>query len=129
VRQAVLELGLGQVEVVQSRLEAYRPARKFVTIVARALASLQELYQGALNLAEVDGRLLALKGRLAEQELAALVAWPSADYPAATATRADAAPPAPSAQRAKPRIHPLIVPNVDGERYLIEVPLGGTLYG
>ena len=43
VRQAVLELGLENVEVVQARLEAYRPSGKFATIVARALASAAEL--------------------------------------------------------------------------------------
>lgn len=118
VRQAVLELGLAQVEVIQIRLEAYRPPRKFATIVARALASLPDLYRGARNLASDDARLLALKGRLAREELNALLAC----LPAAAATAARAV----GAERAEPCIHPLVVPGVDGERSLIEVPLGTT---
>ena len=42
VRQAVLELGLSNVEPVQSRIESYRPGRKFSTIVVRAVASTPE---------------------------------------------------------------------------------------
>lgn len=103
VRQAVLELGLENVEVVQVRLEAYRPERKFATIVARALASLPSLYTGARALATADGRLLALKGPLAAEELAAL--------------------------SPEPYIHRLVVPGVDGERSLIEVPLGCSIHG
>lgn len=118
VRQAVLELGLNHVEVIQIRLEAYRPERKFATIVARALASLPELYRGAQSLACDDGRLLALKGRMAREELAALAACQPAAGPAATGTRLGA-----------PCIHPLVVPGVDGERILIEVPLGGSIHG
>ncbi len=118
VRQAVLELGLAQVEVLQIRLEAYRPARKFATIVARALASLPDLYRGARNLASDDARLLALKGRLAREELNALLAC----LPAAAATAARAV----GAERAEPCNHPLVVPGVDGERSLLECPLGPT---
>ncbi|NEX15519.1 MAG: 16S rRNA (guanine(527)-N(7))-methyltransferase RsmG [Halochromatium sp.] len=129
VRQAVLELGLEQVEVIQIRLEAYQPERKFATIVARALASLQELYLSALGLATDDGRLLALKGRLAKEELAALVACQSADPMLADAARATGATSAPGARLSEPRIHPLVVPGVDGERTLIEVPLGGSIHG
>ncbi len=41
VRQAALELGLTHVEVVQARMESYRPEEKFATIVSRALAELE----------------------------------------------------------------------------------------
>ncbi len=118
VRQAVLELGLDQVEVIQSRLEAYRPARKFATIVARALASLPDLYRGARGLASDDARLLALKGRLAQDELNRLLACQSATDSAAV-----------DARLAEPCLHPLVVPGVDGERFLIEVPLGSRNHG
>lgn len=122
VHQAVLELGLENVDVIQIRLEAYRPGHKFATIVARALATLQELYLGALNLASADGRLLALKGRLAPDELATLVARQSATANPMGDVTAEV-------KLGEPCIHRLVVPGVDGERSLIEVPLGGSIHG
>lgn len=120
VRQAVLDLGLKNVEVIQIRLEAYRPERKFATIVARALASLPSLRASAQGLSAADGCLLALKGRLAEDELAALIASrSSAESDASLATEA---------RLREPRLHPLVVPGVDGERSLIEVPLDGSIH-
>nr|WP_242518744.1 16S rRNA (guanine(527)-N(7))-methyltransferase RsmG [Halochromatium roseum] len=121
VRQAVLALGLEHVDVIQIRLEAYRPERKFATIVARALASLPSLCASAQRLSAADGCLLALKGRLAEDELASLIASRSSaesDASLAAETR-----------RGGPRLHPLVVPGVDGERFLIEVPLDGSIHG
>ena len=129
VRQALLELGLEQVDVIQIRLEAYQPKRKFATIVARALASLRELYLSALGLAADDGRLLALKGRLAKEELAALIACQAADPVLAEAARAAEVTRAPGARLSESRIYPLVVPGIDGERTLIEVPLGGSIHG
>ncbi|MEA1050902.1 16S rRNA (guanine(527)-N(7))-methyltransferase RsmG [Lamprobacter modestohalophilus] len=120
VRQAVLDLGLKNVEVIQIRLEAYRPERKFATIVARALASLPSLRASAQGLSAADGCLLALKGRLAEDELAALIASrSSAESDASLAAEA---------RFGEPRLHPLVVPGVDGERSLIEVPLDGSIH-
>ncbi|MEA3638717.1 MAG: 16S rRNA (guanine(527)-N(7))-methyltransferase RsmG [Lamprobacter sp.] len=121
VRQVVLELGLKNVVVVQARLEAYQPEQKFATIVARALSSLASLWVNARGLAIADGRLLALKGPLAEDELAALMARADVDSEASSSVSAGVV--------AQPRIHPLVVPGVDGERSLIEVPLGGSTHG
>ncbi|WP_462322496.1 16S rRNA (guanine(527)-N(7))-methyltransferase RsmG [Halochromatium sp.] len=127
VRQTVLELGLENVEVIQIRLETYRPAHKFATIVARALASLQELYQSALRLARADGCLLALKGRLAADELAQLLAQLAA-HRSAVASNPDQAD-AVAGWLGEPCIHSLVVPGVDGERSLIEVSLSGSIHG
>jgi 16S rRNA (guanine527-N7)-methyltransferase len=121
VQQAVLELELNNVQVIQIRLEAYRPERKFATIVARALASLPSLCESVGGLAIADGCLLALKGRQAEDELAALIASRSgAESESSLAV---------DLRVAGPRIFPLAVPGVDGERFLIEVPLGSGNYG
>lgn len=109
VRQATIELGLSNVDVIQTRLETYRPAHKFATIVARALAALPDLVAGAEPLAAPGGRLLALKGRLAEQELAAL---------RASATGAEST-----------HHHPIKVPGIEGERALIEVAFGSSTHG
>jgi 16S rRNA (guanine527-N7)-methyltransferase len=101
VRQAALELGLTNVEVIHARLETYRPAVRFGTIVARAVASLAQMYTACTHLAAANARLLALKGRLPEHEIAALRASPEPPL------RIDC--------------HPLSVPLLDGERNLIEI--------
>lgn len=129
VRQAMLELGLENVEVIQMRLEAYRPERKFATIVARALASLPSLCSSAQRLATTDGRLLALKGRLASQELAALAGTEPALGAGPSPATDTSAPAASATQPGAARLHSLVVPEVDGERFLIEVPLGSSNHG
>jgi 16S rRNA (guanine527-N7)-methyltransferase len=122
VRQAVLELGLSNVEVVHSRLQAYRPGPKFVTITARALASLSDLIANCQHLAAARSRLLALKGRLPELELAALAQ-------SATASPAIANSASGEAMRAAVAIHALRVPFLDGERNLIEIPFFPNAHG
>lgn len=119
VRQAVAELALNNVEVVQSRLETYRPRSKFATIVARALAALPSLVDGASRLAAEHGRLLAFKGPLAGDELAALGPF----------LRGRDGPASRSMAVAASSCHPLVVPGVGGERNLIEVSLGGITHG
>ncbi len=63
VRQAVLDLGLGNVEPVQARIETYRPATKFSTIVSRAVAAADILSIPHAELLAPPGRLLLMKGR------------------------------------------------------------------
>lgn len=66
---AVRRLGLGgRVGVHWGRLEAYHPERKFDTVVARALASLERLAELTAHLLAPGGRLVALKGRREELE-------------------------------------------------------------
>ena len=96
VRQAILELGLSQVEAIQARMESYRPAEKFVTIVSRAVAELEALRRVAWPLLALRGTLLIMKGRQPDAELKAL-ATPN------------------------PIIHRLAVPLLDAERHLIEI--------
>lgn len=126
VRQAVLELGLDNVEVVHSRLEAYRPGPKFATMTARAVASLSELSVRCAHLAAADTRLLALKGRLPEQEIAALTATTSPSVsatgePLGTSSRIHAA--------TSCTVHALRVPQLDGERNLIDIPFSASAHG
>ncbi|MDQ2069730.1 16S rRNA (guanine(527)-N(7))-methyltransferase RsmG [Natronospira bacteriovora] len=70
VRQAALELGLENVEVVQSRIEDYRPARRFDTVTCRAFSSLGAFVEAAGGLVAPGGRLVAMKGRYPQEELA-----------------------------------------------------------
>ena len=105
VRQAVMALGLPNVEVVQARMESYRPGRKFATIVARALATLSELNALGEPLLQRPGRLLLMKGRMPTAEMEALIASGGALGPGNV------------------RVHRLDVPFLTGERHLIEVRL------
>jgi 16S rRNA (guanine527-N7)-methyltransferase len=128
VRQALLELRVDNAEVVQSRLQTYRPQRKFATIVARAVASLAELRDTCAHLAAHDARLLALKGRMPEQEIADLVSR-SAPFEAATpGAPADAAATA-AGLTASIGVHSLKVPLLAAERNLIVIPFHASAHG
>jgi 16S rRNA (guanine527-N7)-methyltransferase len=70
VRQAAIELGIENVHAVHERIQAYRPARKFSTIAARAVASIAEIHDWAAPLLASPGRLLLMKGRYPADELA-----------------------------------------------------------
>lgn len=74
MQQAVTELGLTNVQVVQARVEAYRPAELFDSILSRAFATLADMLHGAGHLCAPGGRLLALKGVYPDDELAAVPA-------------------------------------------------------
>jgi len=74
VRQAAAELGLGNVEVVQARVEKYRPGRKFATLIARAVGSAAEIVRGARHLCDDEGEFLLMKGAYPETELAEIPA-------------------------------------------------------
>lgn len=74
VVQAVGELALKNVEVVQSRVENYRPSRIFDTVVSRAFASIADMLAHARHLCAPGGRFLAMKGAYPEEELEALPA-------------------------------------------------------
>lgn len=47
VRQATIELGLKNVEALAMRVESYRPEKLFDVVMARAFASLDDIYQMA----------------------------------------------------------------------------------
>lgn len=70
VRQAVWEIGLENVEVVTSRVQAYRPEAKFDTLVSRAFSSLDETMARSIHL--VQGRFVAMKGHESVEEIADL---------------------------------------------------------
>lgn len=75
LRQAVSELGLENVEIIQERVEKFQPAEKFDTLTTRAFAELGEILQlshhlivgsGPVAGEKHRGRLLAMKGARAE---------------------------------------------------------------
>jgi 16S rRNA (guanine527-N7)-methyltransferase len=100
VTQVVGELGLKNVEVVQARVENYRPVEKFDTLVARAFASIAGILESARHLCAPHGHFLVMKGVYPEAELAAI--------PAEYALR---------------EVVALKVPGLDGARHLVIVTL------
>lgn len=70
--QAVLQLQLRQVQVIRCRVEEYRPAERFDTVMSRAFGSLAALLISAGRLCAPGGRLLAMKGKRPDEELLSL---------------------------------------------------------
>lgn len=71
-KQAALELGLTNVEVVQARAEQYRNASP--QVISRAFASLPDMLDVAGHLLAPDGRMLAMKAALTDVEMAGVQA-------------------------------------------------------
>ena len=101
LREAVRRLGLSNAEVVESRIEAYDPSAGFDAVTARALATLPQILALGGHLLTPGGRLLAMKGVVPEDEIAALPpGW-----------RVEA-------------LHPLRIPGLAAERHLVVVGRG-----
>jgi 16S rRNA (guanine527-N7)-methyltransferase len=98
VAQTAERLGLTNVEVINARAEAYRPFELFDTVVARALSSLADFVAYAGHLCSPEGRLLAMKGKRPDEELAAL----------------------PKSFRVL-AVHRVKMPGLDDERHLVEL--------
>ena len=98
LRHACTMLRLPNVEVVQGRAEALKPKKAFDTVVARALGPLAEFVRVAGHLAGRSGRLLAMKGKVPEEELKGIPAgWKAI------------------------AVRPIRVPGLDAERCLVEL--------
>ena len=70
--QAVIELGLKNVEVKHCRVEQLAAEAPFDTVISRAFATISDMLAVAGQLAGTDGKYLAMKGVFPEEELAAL---------------------------------------------------------
>jgi len=68
LRHAVRTLKLGNVTVVEARVEDYKPDRPFAAITSRAFASLNDFLIRSEHLLAPDGHWLAMKGKLDPQE-------------------------------------------------------------
>jgi 16S rRNA (guanine527-N7)-methyltransferase len=99
VRQVTLELGLRNVEVVVARVEDAVFEETFDRVMARAFASLLDIRHLASRFLSPEGRILALKGRLGEQEMAAV-------------------------EGGIIGVHALRVPGLDAERHVVELSAG-----
>lgn len=72
IEQARIALRLDNVEVVAGRVEEYRPATPFDTVVSRAWTSLAAGLAAGRHLLAAGGRWLVMKGRRPDAELAEL---------------------------------------------------------
>ncbi|WP_345549858.1 16S rRNA (guanine(527)-N(7))-methyltransferase RsmG [Microbulbifer aestuariivivens] len=94
--QVACQLPLPNVQVVNERLEAYRPAAPFAAVTSRAFASIDDMVRGSEHLLAAGGKFYAMKGKYPEDELSAL----------------------PKAIKVE-RVHTLSVPGCDADRHLI----------
>lgn len=101
LREAVRTLPLPNARVAESRIEALDEAGAYDAITARALATLPQIIELGGRLLKPGGRLLAMKGVVPDDEIAALPAgW-----------RVEA-------------VHALVVPGLAAERHLVVVSRG-----
>lgn len=103
LKQAVFDLALANAEVVQARIEDYRPATAPGQVVSRAFSSLPDMVEGCRALLAQGARLLAMKGVLPQDEIDALPADIFVE-----------------------QVVPLQVPGLGKERHLVCMKLIGT---
>lgn len=98
LRQACLELGLANVEVVCERVEHYQPSAGFAAVISRAFSDLGEFARLTAHLLAKGGKLYAMKGIYPHEEIGKL--------------------PQPFKLQ---EVIPLTVPGMDAQRHLVIV--------
>lgn len=98
LRQASVELGLGNVRVVCERVESWAAERRFDLVISRALAEVPEFLKLAGHHCRTGGTLATMKGVYPHEELAHLPAEYSLRW-----------------------VTPLKVPGLDAERHLVVI--------
>ena len=74
MQQAVIELGLSNVKVLQTRVETHKFNNLFDTIISRAFASVLKFVNTSSRHLAKNGQILAMKGQYPEDELSRLPA-------------------------------------------------------
>lgn len=98
VEHAAAVMQLSNVSVLHTRAQDYRPVRLFDCVVSRAMGSIENFVLWCGHLCAPQGRLLAMKGRYPEEELAAV----------------------PKGWRVV-AVHELKIPGLDEQRHLVEL--------
>ncbi len=98
--QVKTALGLDNMAVRHARAEAWTPDAVYDVVLSRAFASLSDMIARCAHFCDADTRILAMKGRLPEEELDALPA--TAQLVAVT---------------------PINVPGLNEERHVVELKL------
>jgi 16S rRNA (guanine527-N7)-methyltransferase len=70
LNQVKMDLALHNVRVEHQRVELFQPEQLFSVITSRAFASLSDMVQGCEHLLAPQGRILAMKGKVLEPEMA-----------------------------------------------------------
>ena len=102
VNQAVMELGLSNVTVVQSRIEGYEPKEQFTTVVSRAFSTIQTMLEACQHVCAEGGRIIAMKGQYPTEEL---TGWPEGFRLVS--------------------VEPLLVPGLEAERHAVLIEYEG----
>ncbi|OQW94554.1 MAG: 16S rRNA (guanine(527)-N(7))-methyltransferase RsmG [Beggiatoa sp. IS2] len=76
VRQAIIELGITNVQVECIRIELFKPSIIFSTLITRAFSSLRDFYGQTRHLHTPESQLLAMKGIYPQTEIAEIVDLP-----------------------------------------------------
>lgn len=72
VTQAIHDLGVKNVEVVNATVEKFRPPEKFDTLITRAFAAIPDMLGSCRHLCAPGGAFLAMKGVFPQEEIAAV---------------------------------------------------------
>jgi len=94
--EVTARLSLSRVTLICARVEDHKPESPYPVVIARAFASLQDIAQASAHLLAANGVIVAMKGTLPTEELAAVEA--------------------PFKVRA---VHALKVPGLIGQRHLV----------
>jgi 16S rRNA (guanine527-N7)-methyltransferase len=98
VDHAAAKMGLTNVTTAHARAEVFKPKERFDCVLARAVGPIETFVHWCGPLVIGGGRLLAMKGRFPEAEIAAIpTGWKVA------------------------AVHRLSVPTLDEERHLVEI--------
>jgi 16S rRNA (guanine527-N7)-methyltransferase len=98
VEHAAAKMGLTNVTTEHARAEVFKPKERFDCVLARAVGPIETFVHWCGPLVVGGGRLLAMKGRFPEAEIAAIpTGWKVA------------------------AVHRLSVPTLDEERHLVEI--------
>ncbi len=98
IQQAIIQLELANAKVVQTRVEAWQPERKFDAIISRAFASIEDFVNTSSIHLQDNGTLYAMKGQYDQAEIDAL----------------------PKGFKLN-KTNKLIVPMLDAQRHLLEI--------
>lgn len=95
VAECIEALDIRNAQAVAARAESYQGELDFDVVIARAVGPVADLVKNAGRLLAPGGRILAMKGKVPEEELKALPRGWSAE------------------------VKPLVVPGLDAERHLV----------
>ena len=69
LRHVKAELGMDNVDIIQSRAESFKPESDYDTVICRAFAPLNRLLELSKHLITESNQLLAMKGKQARREI------------------------------------------------------------